>query len=297
MQIVNGDCYIGHFIAPTVIAQQADAFSGIKDYPVTNSNIRSRIIPCNNGRALQMQAIPIGRKRTLQIGRIGQAVGADQPWTGIIRQAMYGRASADIIKNNTASGSIRYGWIRMVSSAKQQAWQSNVNIQRCTSCPNAADQQQAKIKQNDIPRINPNMINRSPRELLDPTELETVLFKWGFISFCLRLMVLNMSVVYRIFDYFLLLSVFPFYYYLRYLVRNNRSFVFVAIVFLLSVFYILKVTVFASAEYQYESVYFSWSIRCLYILYHLWIWKFYSLVCIKRTWALQCVLVYSLICW
>ena len=38
---------------------------------------------------------------------------------------------------------------------------------------------------------------------------------------------------------------------------NNRSFVFVAIVFLLSVFYILKVTVFASAEYQYESVYFS----------------------------------------
>lgn len=56
---------------------------------------------------------------------------------------------------------------------------------------------------------------------------------------------------------FSLLSVFPFYYYLRYLVRNNRSFVFVAIVFLLSVFYILKVTVFASAEYQYESVYFS----------------------------------------
>ena len=92
---------------------------------------------------------------------------------------------------------------------------------------------------------------------MELTELETVLFKWGFISFCLRLMVLNMSVVYRIFDYFLLLSVFPFYYYLRYLVRNNRSFVFVAIVFLLSVFYILKVTVFASAEYQYESVYFS----------------------------------------
>ena len=79
MQIVNGDCCTGHFIAPTVIAQQTDAFSGIKDYPVTNGNIRSRIIPSNNGRALQMQAIPIGRKCTLLIGRIGQAVGADQP--------------------------------------------------------------------------------------------------------------------------------------------------------------------------------------------------------------------------
>ncbi len=92
---------------------------------------------------------------------------------------------------------------------------------------------------------------------MELTERETAFFKWGFLSFCLRLMVLNMSIVYRMFDYFLLLSIFPLYYYLRYLVRNNRRFVFVVILFLLSVFYALKVTIFASAEYLYESVYFS----------------------------------------
>lgn len=92
---------------------------------------------------------------------------------------------------------------------------------------------------------------------MELTEREVTFFKWGFISFCLRLMVLNMSVVYRIFDYFLLLSIFPFYYYLRYLFRNNRRLVFVVIIFLLSVFYALKVTAFAYGEYLYESVYFS----------------------------------------
>ena len=89
------------------------------------------------------------------------------------------------------------------------------------------------------------------------TAQETSFFKWGFISFCLRLMVLNMSIVYRIFDYFLFLSVFPFFYYLRYLFRNNRRLVFMVILFLLSAFYALKVIVFARSEYLYKSIYFS----------------------------------------
>lgn len=92
---------------------------------------------------------------------------------------------------------------------------------------------------------------------MELTELECVLFKWGIVSFCLRVMVLNLDVLYRIFDYFLLLSIFPLYYYLRYLVWNNRCFAFIVIIFLLSAFYALKTTVFASAEYLYESIYFS----------------------------------------
>ncbi len=92
---------------------------------------------------------------------------------------------------------------------------------------------------------------------MELTERETILFKWGLVSFCLRLMALNMDIVYRIFDYFLLLSIFPVYYYLRYLIRNRHRFVFLVIIFLLSAFYALKTTVFASAEYLYKSVYFS----------------------------------------
>lgn len=91
---------------------------------------------------------------------------------------------------------------------------------------------------------------------MEMTEQEIIYFKWGFWSFCMRLMILNLSVVGRIFDYFLILSIFPFYYYLRYLFRNNRRFQFVIIISLLSLFYGLKVTVFARSEYLCKSVYF-----------------------------------------
>lgn len=88
------------------------------------------------------------------------------------------------------------------------------------------------------------------------TEREVTLFKWGIVSFCMRLSVLNLSIVYRMFDYFLILSIFPLYYYLRHLFCRNRKFWFLTITFLLSLFYILKVTLFANSEYLYKSVYF-----------------------------------------
>lgn len=91
---------------------------------------------------------------------------------------------------------------------------------------------------------------------MELTEREAVLFKWGFVSFCLRLAVLNLDILYRVFDYFLLMSVFPLYYYLRYLIRTGRRFVFLAILLLLTLFYALKTMVFASAEYLYDSIYF-----------------------------------------
>lgn len=87
-------------------------------------------------------------------------------------------------------------------------------------------------------------------------ESEAILFKWGVVAFCLRLMVLNLSIANRLCDYFLILSLFPFYFYLRYLLRNNCRFAFVSIIFLFSLLYALKVTVFARNEYLYESVYF-----------------------------------------
>lgn len=85
---------------------------------------------------------------------------------------------------------------------------------------------------------------------------ETLLFKVGWIAFCFRLSVINLTIVSRITDYFLLLSVFPLILYLYRLFERNQYFLFVSICFFLSIFYSLKVTFFARGEYLYNSIYY-----------------------------------------
>lgn len=87
-------------------------------------------------------------------------------------------------------------------------------------------------------------------------ERELLFFKLGWISFCLRISVMNLSVVNRLFDYFLILSIFPLLLYLSHLYERKRIFLFLSIVFFFSLFYCVKVTVFARSEYLYDSVYF-----------------------------------------
>lgn len=85
---------------------------------------------------------------------------------------------------------------------------------------------------------------------------EKLLFKSGWIGFCFRLSLLNLTLVARIADYFLILSIFPILLYIDYLCRSHKTFLFVVILFFLSIFYCLKVTYFAHAEYLYNSIYF-----------------------------------------
>lgn len=88
------------------------------------------------------------------------------------------------------------------------------------------------------------------------TAKENVLFKCGWIAFCLRLSFINLMLVSRVVDYFLLLSILPLTFYLYNLFESRKHFLFVSIVFCLSIFYALKVTIFAQAEYLYDSIYF-----------------------------------------
>ena len=83
----------------------------------------------------------------------------------------------------------------------------------------------------------------------------TLLFKLGWIAFCLRLGLINLTIITRITDYFLIMSIYPILLYLSYLIKTKHSFLFISITFFLSLFYCLKVTLFASKEYLYNSIY------------------------------------------
>ena len=85
---------------------------------------------------------------------------------------------------------------------------------------------------------------------------DNILFKIGWIAFCLRLSVINLTIISRIADYFLLLSILPLLLYLYCLYKTRNLFLFISIIFFLSIFYCLKVTVFARGEYLYNSIYF-----------------------------------------
>lgn len=88
------------------------------------------------------------------------------------------------------------------------------------------------------------------------TKDEVWLFKIGWLSFCLRLSVINVTIISRVSDYFLILSIFPILLYLDHLMVVRKTFLFVSIIFFLSLFYSLKITIFATGEYLYQSIYF-----------------------------------------
>ena len=90
----------------------------------------------------------------------------------------------------------------------------------------------------------------------DLPEQDNILFKFGWIAFCLRLSLINIPIVSRITDYALILSIFPLYLYLSHIMKDKHTFLFVSIIFLLSIFYCLKVTLLATGEYLYNSIYF-----------------------------------------
>lgn len=88
------------------------------------------------------------------------------------------------------------------------------------------------------------------------TPLEKTLFNIGIISFSLRLLLLNIGIVSRLFDSFLLLSIFPLHIYMRYLFSHKKhAFLFISISFALLLFYFLKTIVSPVGEYLYQSIY------------------------------------------
>lgn len=88
------------------------------------------------------------------------------------------------------------------------------------------------------------------------TGFSLMLYNIGFFSFCFRLILINVSIVSRITDLYILLSVFPLFYYLEDLYLRRKPYSFLFWCGSLVVFYFLKTVVFPSAEYLYQSIYF-----------------------------------------
>lgn len=88
------------------------------------------------------------------------------------------------------------------------------------------------------------------------TPLNKTLFHFGALSFSLRLLLINIGVVSRLFDSFLLFSIFPLHTYMGYLFANKKyTFLFISISSALLLFYFLKTIVFPVGEYLYQSIY------------------------------------------
>lgn len=78
------------------------------------------------------------------------------------------------------------------------------------------------------------------------------ILKIGILSYAIRLSVLNISIVYRIGEYFWLLSIFPIYYLIiDWLEKRKKICIFIIITLMICIF-IVKVTVLAKGEYLYK---------------------------------------------
>lgn len=89
----------------------------------------------------------------------------------------------------------------------------------------------------------------------DKASISIQLYNWGIISFCMRMLFINLTIVSRIADFFLILSIFPLLYYLSD-IGKERSKLYYAIIIFLVTFYSLKVLIFPSGEYLYKSIYY-----------------------------------------
>jgi hypothetical protein len=89
------------------------------------------------------------------------------------------------------------------------------------------------------------------------TKIETHLFFIGFLSFCLRLIMVNLLLLSRISDSFLLLSIFPIYFYFRETLKKRYYAIFSICILILFTMYFLKTIIFSTPgkEYFYRSIY------------------------------------------
>lgn len=81
------------------------------------------------------------------------------------------------------------------------------------------------------------------------------LYMVGFVSYALRLFFLQNIIFTRVGNLFVLLSVFPLYFYLKYLYESNQKGKFALISCTFVLFYMLKILLFPIDEYAYQSVY------------------------------------------
>ena len=89
---------------------------------------------------------------------------------------------------------------------------------------------------------------------LDLSKAEETLYKIGVLSFCLKISMLNLTIISRLFDVFLIFTLYPLYYYFKYLIEHQNIRTISLLVSFLFLIYLSKILIFPSGEYLYQSV-------------------------------------------
>lgn len=92
----------------------------------------------------------------------------------------------------------------------------------------------------------------SVRLLTEKKEIKNEMLKIGILSYAVKIAVSNMSIVYRIGEYFSLLAIFPIYYLLEDWLKKKKYLYSVILLGIIISIFLLKVTIFAKGEYLYR---------------------------------------------
>ncbi len=80
-------------------------------------------------------------------------------------------------------------------------------------------------------------------------------FYLGYIGFCIRIALIQLPIISRMADNFLILSIFPLYYYIK-LHKNKQRVICISLCLIILLFYAIKTLFIPKAEYLYSSIYF-----------------------------------------
>lgn len=88
--------------------------------------------------------------------------------------------------------------------------------------------------------------------LNEKKDIKNEILKVGIVSYSIRIFVSNMSIVYRIGEYFSLLAIFPIYYLLEDWLKKKKYLYSIILLGMIISIFLLKVTIFAKGEYLYR---------------------------------------------
>ena len=88
-------------------------------------------------------------------------------------------------------------------------------------------------------------------------EKKDLMLRWGIFGFIVRIFCLKMTLLSRMGEYFIILSIFPMYFLIEdYIEKNNKIKLFVLFFMILGLF-VLKIIIFPRGEYLYKSYLFN----------------------------------------
>lgn len=85
-------------------------------------------------------------------------------------------------------------------------------------------------------------------------DIQLIIYKIGIIAFCLKITILNLTIISRIFDIFLIFTLYPLFFYLKYLIEHRKLLFLSLLVSFLMFIYMSKILLFPSGEYLYRSI-------------------------------------------